>query len=144
MSGSNMSQVLKNVAHAEQKNAVPPSNCPFLSSVDDALSVFGDSVKQSIYYYLNTDHNLSKEMIPIKAEVFEDVMKLMFNEGANMILRLIVKNSYFKAGLEPPPETYQLSSLRKISRKLSEVCSSRGKECPMEKCVYFDEEEKTE
>lgn len=144
MSGSNMSQILKNAMHLEGKRAVPPSDCPFLNSVDDALCVFGDSVKQSIYFHLNRNHNLSREMIPIKAEAFEDAMKVMFGEGAKMILRLVMKNSYIDAGLEPPPETYHLSSLRKIRRKLSEPCSLRGKECHLEKCVYFNEEGKTE
>ena len=136
-----MSQVLKNAAPVENRKAVPSPDCPFLICVDDALSVFGDSVKQAIYYYLETDHNLTKEMIPIQAEAFEDAIEAIFNEGAKMILHLVVKNSYNKAGLEPPPETYHISSLRKIRRRLSEVCSLKRKECPVRKCAYFDGDE---
>ena len=141
MFGLSMSQALKNNAHIEGKRAVPLPDCPFLSCVDDALCVFGDSAKHAIYYYLDKDHNLAREMIPVKPELFEDVMKKIFGEGAKIILHLVVKYSYTKAGLEPPPpQEYHPSDLRKISSKLSEVYSSKRKECPVEKCVYFDED----
>ena len=138
-----MSQALKSSKQPEMREAVPPPNCPFLNSVDDALSVFGDSVKQAIYYFLSTDHNLAKETIPIKAEVFEDAMELIFDEGAKTILRLVVGYSYIKAGLEPPPKTYHMASLRQIGRKSNTACLFKGKECPLMNCIYFDEEEKT-
>jgi len=139
-----MNQNSNRTRHFNEKKAVPPSDCPFLNCIDDALSVFGDNVKQSIYYYLETDNDLPKEMLPIKAKLFEDTMQAMFKDGAKVILRLVVKNSYIKAGLEPPPETYKLSSLRKISGKFREACSLKRKKCHVKKCVYFDEEEKIE
>ncbi len=138
-----MSQALKSAEHPEMKRAVPPPNCPFLNSVDDALSVFGDSAKQAIYYYLSKDFDLPREMIPVRAEVFEDVLKVIFLRGAKTILLLVAGYSFNRAGLEPPPETYHMNSLRQIGRKSNTACLFKGKECPLMNCIYFDEEEKT-
>lgn len=135
-----MSKVLKEAAYFEEKKVVLPKNCPFLNSIDEALSVLGDSAREAVYFYLESDHDLAKEMIPIRAQVFEDAMEMMFKDGAKMILRLVVKKSYIKAGLEPPPQTYHISSLQKIGRKSSKACWLRENKCHLRKCVYFDGE----
>jgi hypothetical protein len=72
--------------------------------VDSALQKFGESVKTSIYYYLEKDFNLGKSEIPRNPEAFENALTAIFGEqGGKVIKELIlaeIKNN-FKLKREP-------------------------------------------
>lgn len=62
-----------------------------LLCVDTALQKFGESVKNSIYYYLKKDFNLEKVEIPKKPEAFESALTSIFGEqGSKVIEKLIL------------------------------------------------------
>jgi hypothetical protein len=123
------------------RGATAPKECLFLSCVDNALTVFSDNVKQAIYYRLSKDHDLAKETIPLKVDIFENALIAIFGSGAKTILRLVVKNVYIEVGLKPPPRAYHISNLRKIRRRLNEMCKLKGTECSVANCIHFEGEE---
>jgi hypothetical protein len=110
----------------------------FLRCVDEALNVFGENVRQTIYFYLNRNYYLARDMIPMRVNVLEEALEAIFSEGARAILRLIIKNVYSKVGLNCPPRMYHLTNLRNIKGKLSEICRMQGVDCTLTDCIRFE------
>jgi len=63
-----------------------------LTSIDEALSTFGESVKTSIYFHLKNTFSLPKHEIPLRIEDFSDSLERIFGLGARHLEILIMKN----------------------------------------------------
>ena len=71
----------------------------FLEAVDDALSSLGESAKQSIYFHLEMNFNLTRSQIPYRFQDFADGLEKIFGVGARFLEILIMKNLHEKANL---------------------------------------------
>jgi hypothetical protein len=69
-----------------------------LQAVDEALSLLGESVKQSIYFHLENKFKITKNDIPNRPEDFADGLEKIFGLGAHFIEILIMKNLFEKVG----------------------------------------------
>jgi hypothetical protein len=80
----------------------PQRSCDFkellLDAVDAALSSFGDSSKQAIYFYLERNFTVKKQEIPNKVEEFANAIEEMFGYGAKILEIEIMKHLYVKIG----------------------------------------------
>jgi hypothetical protein len=68
-----------------------------LESVDDGLSVLGDSGKQVVYYHLEENFKIKRQDIPYKIKEFTDAIERIFGAGAK-ILEIKIMRSLFKKG----------------------------------------------
>jgi len=71
-----------------------------LKAVDESLCCLGDSVKRSIYFYLENSFGMRKNNIPKELEVFSKNLEALFKDGSYYIERLIVKRLYEILGLD--------------------------------------------
>lgn len=63
-----------------------------LHCVDEVLETLGESGRQAVHYYLETDTGLRREEIPEKPELFCKGLKLIFGEqGADIVGNWIVQ-----------------------------------------------------
>lgn len=51
-------------------------------AIDEALSIVGEKSKNSIYYYLESEHGLTKEKIPCDLRRFHEALRALFGVGA--------------------------------------------------------------
>jgi hypothetical protein len=70
-----------------------------LEAVDEALLQLSESVRSSIYWYLESRCNLKRETVPFKLEEFMRGLRGIFGEGVNIILRWIARKLYTKLEL---------------------------------------------
>lgn len=70
-----------------------------LEAVDEGLTVFGESARHVIRYYLEKNHGLRREDIPKKPETFDTALKTIFGFGASVIERHILEKLYAKLQL---------------------------------------------
>ena len=70
-----------------------------LEAVDEALSIFGESCKQPIYYYAETRYQIKREEICNKIEAFDKALEGLFGAGAELISWLIAESIYERLGL---------------------------------------------
>ena len=79
-----------------------------LDAVDESLSWLGESAKQTIYFHLETDYNISKQDIPHRIEDFTEALEDIFGLGAKLLEIKIVKNLFTKMGcLQPQLHTQE-------------------------------------
>jgi hypothetical protein len=71
------------------------------SAVEESLSCFGNSVKQAIFFHLETSFQIDKEDIATNLAEFKDALERIFGHGATCIEKLITKRVYEKVGLDP-------------------------------------------
>ncbi|PDM25886.1 hypothetical protein CP083_06785 [Candidatus Bathyarchaeota archaeon B24-2] len=72
-----------------------------LESVDEGLNLLGESVKNTVYYYINKNDCLKREDIPLKPEDFSKALRNIFGSvGASFIEDQILKSLYRKIGAE--------------------------------------------
>jgi hypothetical protein len=69
-----------------------------LSSVDEALLSLGESSRQSIYFHIRKNFQLSRDEIPENLPVFQEGLEKIFGLGARFLEILIMKNLYAKIG----------------------------------------------
>jgi hypothetical protein len=68
-----------------------------LESIDDGLSVLGESGKQVVYYHLKENFKIKRQDIPYKIEEFTDAIERIFGAGAQ-ILEIKIMRCLFKKG----------------------------------------------
>jgi hypothetical protein len=68
-------------------------------AVDEALLELSESVRSSLYWFLENYRDLKREEIPLKPEEFMKALKAIFGEGADIILKWVVRKLYAKLGL---------------------------------------------
>jgi hypothetical protein len=59
--------------------------------VDSCLQVFGESVKEAIYFYVEKDFQIRRSDIPENPEVFSKALASIFGEGAKVIEGMVVE-----------------------------------------------------
>jgi hypothetical protein len=69
-----------------------------LDAIDDAFLSLGESVKQSIYFHLESNFNIARKDIPRHLGDFEEGLEKIFGLGARFIEILIMKNLHAKIG----------------------------------------------
>jgi hypothetical protein len=75
-----------------------------LEAIDAALASLGESVKQVIYYRLETRHGIRREEIPSRLQEFQDAIVEILGTGSRTLENLIVNNLYSKLGLSLEPQ----------------------------------------
>lgn len=71
-----------------------------LKAVDEALSLLGESAKQSIYFHLKNSYGIEKNEIPEKIKEFEDALEDIFGFGSKILLIKIMEKLHQKIGGE--------------------------------------------
>ena len=69
-----------------------------LISIDEALTSLGESVKQSIYFHMETKFCVPRQDIPENLSQFQEGLEKIFGAGARFIEILIMKNLHAKIG----------------------------------------------
>ena len=69
-------------------------------AIEEAISSFGDSPKQAIFFHLETSFALSKNKIPGNLPKFRKALEEIFGPGTCYLEKLIAKHLYEKLGLE--------------------------------------------
>ena len=70
-----------------------------LNSIDEALTSLGESVKQSIYFHIESKFCVPRKDIPEKLGQFQTGLEKIFGTGARFIEILIMKNLHSRIGL---------------------------------------------
>jgi hypothetical protein len=63
-------------------------------AVDDSLTSFGESVKQVVYYQLESNYHVKKQDIPRRIEEFVTAVEGIFGVGARLIEMKILETIY--------------------------------------------------
>lgn len=71
-----------------------------LENVDEGLLVLGESVRQTIYFYLEKMSCVKKDMIADNPEAFSSALEKMLGAGGSVIEMVVTKRLYSKLGLE--------------------------------------------
>lgn len=73
-----------------------------IQAVDEALTSLGEPVKNTIYFQLENNFNITKNEIPDQIEEFTDIMHKIFGLGASRLEIKFMKNlhSKIKVGIE--------------------------------------------
>ena len=69
-----------------------------LSAIDEALLSLGESVKQSIYFNIESKFRVPRNEIPENLEEFQGGLEKIFGTGAQFIEILIMKSLHAKIG----------------------------------------------
>ncbi len=89
-----------------------------MKALDDALAVFDESVRQAIYFYLEKDHQLKREEIPLKPDKFDQAISKMFgSKGARTIELLGLKRLYEALGRRGVPSEDFVKEVRSLREK---------------------------
>jgi len=73
-----------------------------LESVDEGLSLLGESAKQAVYFHLEKEFKLNKKDIPYKIEDFTEAMENIFGVGAKILEIRIMRNLFKNMGYPFP------------------------------------------
>jgi len=72
------------------------------NSIDESLSLLGESSKKAIYFHLEKSFNIKKQEIPLKIKSFAKAIENILGLGARFLEILIMKKLYEKIGLPVP------------------------------------------
>jgi hypothetical protein len=75
-------------------------NDAFLKAVDFTFSSLGESCKQALYFHLKTTFHLDRAEIPEKVGEFDNVIRLIFKDGAVFLENLILEKLCDSLGVE--------------------------------------------
>ena len=98
-----------------------PPDCEFkehlLESVDDGLSMLGDSTKQAVYACLQKTYKIRKQDIPNKIQRFTHAIEQIFGPGAKLLQIQIMKQLHERIGhgFEYFPENGELLFLEYVA-----------------------------
>jgi hypothetical protein len=67
-----------------------------LEAIDEAFAHLGESVKTSIYFYLENTWGIKRQEIPFRIEDFQNALEKLFGIGARHLEILFVKNLHEK------------------------------------------------
>ena len=68
------------------------------SAIDEALVSLGESVRQAIYFHIESKFNVPRDNVPENLEEFQLGLEKIFGAGARFIEILIMKNLHSKIG----------------------------------------------
>lgn len=90
-----------------------------LEAIDDGLLALGHSVRQAIYWRLESEYGLKRDDVADRLEDFVEALADMLGEGAKVLGRVMAKRLYAKLGLAfKPIEGYTLADYVKKAEKL--------------------------
>lgn len=78
------------------------------SAIDEALISLGESVRQAIYFHIESKFNVPRDNVPENLEEFQLGLEKIFGAGARFIEILIMKNLHSKMGLNLEMDNLQL------------------------------------
>lgn len=91
-----------------------------MKSVDEALGVFDESVRQAIYFYLEKDYNIKREQIPLRPDQFDRGVSRIFGpKGARTIKLLALNRLYDALGTRGTPSEDFDQEVRKLRTKFA-------------------------
>ena len=70
-----------------------------LEAVDETLLLLGDKVRRALYSYLRKHHGVAREEIPRKLDAFDNGLRSVLGEGAEVLGRMIARRLYGKLGI---------------------------------------------
>jgi hypothetical protein len=70
------------------------------AAIDDALVSIGESVKQAIYFHIESKFNVPRKHVPENLKEFQLGLEKIFGAGARFIEILIMKNLHSKMGVQ--------------------------------------------
>jgi nucleoside-diphosphate-sugar epimerase len=73
-----------------------------LEAIDKGLSWLGEKEKQTIYFFLETNYNISKHDIPYRIKDFAEAIEDIFGLGAKLLEIRIMKILFTKMGYSFP------------------------------------------
>lgn len=74
----------------------PEFDVLLLEAIDEALSVLGDSIMQTVYFHVERSFHIEKHEIPYRLDAFREAVENIFGVGANFIEILIMKKLHEK------------------------------------------------
>jgi len=103
----------------------------FMEAVDDSLSVLPMSGREMLFFHLERSASIRKHDIPKKPESFIAALEQIFGAGAWVLEKLILKNLYFKLGLEFwERKDYTFTDyLKDVTAALSDAHTKRSGSC---------------
>jgi type III secretion system FlhB-like substrate exporter len=89
-------------------------------AVDEILSIFGNNVKESIYYFMERNYGLNRRDIASNLEKFHESLRLIFGIGAGTIEKQIIKRLQEKAKVHIPldSDTSFVEAVKKIRQAI--------------------------
>lgn len=69
-----------------------------LEAIDSALASLGDSAKQSVYYHLQKEFNVSRNEIPDRIGDFDSGLEQIFGAGTRFLEVMVMKKLYEEMG----------------------------------------------
>lgn len=85
MTQTALAQPTCTTSSVERKQAENPLDIEILEVIDESLASFGESVKQVVYFQLQTNHQVKRQEIPSKIEEFALTVEEIFGIGARLI-----------------------------------------------------------
>ncbi len=67
-----------------------------LGAIDDAFSMLGEKIKETLYFHLECDFLISKQDIPDRVQDFSDALERILGVGAQHLELLIMKTLHDK------------------------------------------------
>jgi len=83
----------------DSKKASERMDSAVQEAVHEKLLVLGEIVRDAIYNHIETRHQLKREEIPRRLEVFHKALMGIIGAGAKIIEKLIAKRLYSRLGL---------------------------------------------
>jgi len=84
------------------------------------VQIFGITATKFLFDYLESEHQLMKEDIPMKPEIFSRGLEEILESGAKMLEKNILKGLYLKLGLNyVEKEKYKFADYIKEAKALS-------------------------
>jgi hypothetical protein len=80
----------------ERKNSENQWDIQILDVIDESLASFGESVKQVVYFQLQTNHHVRKQDISSNIEKFALTIEEIFGIGARLIEMKIMETLYVR------------------------------------------------
>ncbi len=81
-----------------EKQSVNNLDMTILEAVDKSLASFGESVRQVVYYQLDTIYHVRKQDVPCRIEEFANALEEIFGVGARLIEMRILETLYSMSG----------------------------------------------
>jgi hypothetical protein len=91
-----------------------------LQYLDQALDVYGTSVKQVVYWKFENTHHLSRNEISSHPEKFVETIRTIFGTGTSSIEKDIARDVQQRAGFK-----YIDSDLVTVLRKLDDILNQK-------------------
>jgi hypothetical protein len=85
-----------------------------VNAIDEALNSLGTSIRQSIYFHMETRFKVARNKIPENLEEFQGGLEKIFGTGAQFIEILIMKNLHSKIGLPLKMESKHLEFIKYV------------------------------